>query len=209
MASGGIRTEETLFDFFHHEVDHAVSLTGHRVSEEGVYYLSNLLVEKGRGGNPDVPDTLAELALQAQIAEDRGQAVRRWRALGDKALYTCGFFPDSLQRGPVGEDYYTRMGATAYDTLSKVLSPARRTPEDGAGGHKGLDAIFAELAQTFEACVDVLREVRDAARGAAAELSDQELIKLYDEWLTTGSPRALRLLQRAGVAPQRRGGALC
>jgi len=209
MAGGGICAGETLFDFFHQEVDHAVTLTGHRVSEEGVYYLSNLLVEKGRGSAPEIPDTLAELALQAQTAEDRGQAVRRWRALGDKALYTCGFFPDSLQRGPVGEDYYTRMGSTAYDTLSKVLGPARRTPEDGAGGHKGLDAIFAELARTFDACVDVLREVRDAARGAAVELSDQELIKLYDEWLTTGSPRALRLLQRAGVTPQRRGGPAC
>ena len=42
--SRNLCTAENLFDFFHAQVDAAVSRTGNGVSEDGVYYLSILLV---------------------------------------------------------------------------------------------------------------------------------------------------------------------
>jgi hypothetical protein len=58
-------------------------------------------------------------------------------------------------------------------------------------------SVFAELAEKFQDFVDVLSEVRDAARGS----DDADVLRLYETWLRTGSPRAARLLRRLGIEP--------
>jgi hypothetical protein len=198
--------EANLFDFFHDEVDTAVTTTGHDVSEEGVFYLCNLLVECSHAQATLAVDTLAELHIAASHDHgtgDRGRAVHTWRRLGDQALYVSGFYPDSLSRKSVGVDYYVTMGRAVYDRLARMLGPlvARGrlvgTREDG--GHKGFSEIFAELADTFEQCTDVLAEVRSTLAQRRAEVSDQELLRLYEEYLATGSPRALRQLRKLGL----------
>ena len=45
--SAHLVTSPNLFDFFHAEVGRAVEERGTVVSREGVWYLTNLLVEKG------------------------------------------------------------------------------------------------------------------------------------------------------------------
>jgi hypothetical protein len=50
--------------------------------------------------------------------------------------------------------------------------------------------------------VDVLTEVRHAA----GSTRDEDLLRLYDLWLQTGSNRARRLLRRLGVEPARQPG---
>jgi hypothetical protein len=60
-----------------------------------------------------------------------------------------------------------------------------------------MSALFMELAAHFQDLVDVLHEVRDSARGCR----DDDVLRLYEAWLATGSRRAGRLLRQAGIEP--------
>ena len=89
MSQAVLQTHDNLFDFFHEEVDAATDVAGKEVSEEGVFYLSNLLVEQTRTPNADAASTLAELHIQA-AGSGRIAAIRSYRTLGDKALLKAG-----------------------------------------------------------------------------------------------------------------------
>jgi len=201
MGAAVLQSHDNLFDFFHEEVDAAADITGKEVSEEGVFYLSNLLVEQTRTPATDTPDTLAELHIQAANS-GRIEAIRSYRTLGDKALYTAGFFPESLSRKAVRSSYYVDMGRTAYDRLAHMLDGPRGEVVGSDSGHKDLSEIFAELADSFFACTEILREVHDAMRArSSGQPSQSELLKLYEDWMVTGNRRALRRLQRFGLVP--------
>lgn len=193
MAHAALCTADNLFDFFHAQVDVAVDATGARVSEEGVYYLSQLLAEKGRTPPQNGPQTLVELRLEASAAAGT-KAIPAWRELGDRALYTAGFFEGSVKRGLVGLDYYVAMGAAAYDRLARLL--AARSSEG-----RGLDAVFAELASAFEECAGVIREVRAQVQAQSETPSDAAILRLYEEWRATRSPAAAARLRALGVLP--------
>jgi hypothetical protein len=192
MSQPSLSGEENLFDFFHNAVCDAVSSTGTVVSEDGVYYLSNLLVERGRAPEVPQPSTLVDLRIQAQ---ERGgaAAVQSWRELGDRALYTSGFFRPSLKRQNVSLDYYLSMGAAAYDQLASVM---RWT---GAGG--GFENIYEELADQFEACSTVLQRVRDQVRAH----SHADILKLYEQWVANPDRATAEQLSELGVTPMRPG----
>ena len=65
MSQRSIARAENLFDFFHASVDAAANRVGSPVSEEGLYYLSHLLVERGRAPEKGAPDTLVELYAES------------------------------------------------------------------------------------------------------------------------------------------------
>ena len=129
-----IVTRENLFDFFHEQVDSAVSNHGNPLSQEGVYYLSNLLGERGRRGTEGDDALLVDLHLQARQG-GRAQAIQAYRELGDKALYITGFFPKSLSRKTVGVSYYQDMGSSAYHCLAQILGDGEQNRRRQAGRH--------------------------------------------------------------------------
>ena len=190
MSTHLLSREENLFDFFHEAVGGAVSDCGSTVSEDGVYYLSNLLVERGRTPETTQPQTLVELQIQAQNQGGAG-AVQAWRELGDRALYVSGFFRASLTRKNVSTDYYLSMGAAAYDQLAGVM---RWT---GAGG--GFETIYEELAEQFEYCSSILQRVRDRVRAH----SNADILKLYEQWTVNPDPVIAQQLSDLGVIPMR------
>jgi len=199
MGSSRLSTEDNLFDFFHAQVGTAIDSTGARVSEEGGFYLAQLLTERGRMPAANRPDTLVELQLEARSG-GAGSSIRTWRELGDVALYTVGFFRQSLERKRLDPDYFRHMGAGAYRRLARML----RAPGGSVvGGGRGMDEVFAELAACFDACAQVLHEVRSTSQADAADPSDAAVLALYEEWLATGSPGAARRLQALGVLPAR------
>ena len=188
MSTHLLSQEENLFDFFHEAVGSAVSDCGSPVSDDGVYYLSNLLVERGRSSDVAQPETLVDLQIQAQ--ENGGAAaVQSWRELGDRALYVSGFFRASLARQNISTDYYLSMGAAAYDQLATVM---RWT---GAGG--GFEAIYEELAQQFDDCSSILQRVRDRVRAH----SNADILKLYEQWIANPDPVTAQQLSELGVIP--------
>lgn len=196
MARGSLARSESLFAFFHDSVEAAVERRGKPVSEGSVYYLTSLLVERGRVRPEDVrPDgpTLAELHLAAMSAPP-ARAVATYREIGDRTLYMTGFFRRSLTRRLVSVDYYRDMGAAAYRRLAGLL----RLP----GGEGGLDDVFGELGRQFALCSDLLQEVRDDLRAEEAA-SEAEILRLYEEWLETGSARVAARLRELGVIPMK------
>jgi hypothetical protein len=58
--------------------------------------------------------------------------------------------------------------------------------------------LYQELADRFSSWVDVLAEVSDQA---FSHRTEKDLLRLYDQWLRTGSERAARALQEAGIVP--------
>jgi hypothetical protein len=199
MENPLLSRDSNLFDFFHEQVGVAARQASIDFSDEGVFYLTNLLVERGRRPCQDEPQTLVELRLKA-LNGTRAQAIQAYRQLGDIALYITGFFRGSLERRNVGLSYYLDMGSTAYHHLSHLLS----VPEGqivGDSGHKGLDAIFSELARRYGVCSEILREVRSMLRSQSSDTSDQAVLALYEEWLRTGSPHVARRLHELGIFP--------
>ncbi len=190
MSSTALSEEENLFDFFHQAVGCAVSSEGGGVSDDGMYYLTNLLVERGRSPDQSGPETLVELHMRAR-ERDGAAAVQSWRELGDSALYTSGFFRPSIHRKNVSVDYYLSMGASAYDQLATVM---RWT---GSGG--GFEAIFEELASEFERCSTVLQRVRDHVRAH----TNADILSLYEQWITHPDKATEDQLAALGVMPMR------
>lgn len=178
--------EGDLFAFFHPRVETAVAHQRAPVSPETVYYLTHLLAEQGRVDGSDPDATLVELRQRA-VEAPRSEAVSVWKQLGDRTLVVTGYFREQLERRRISRDYYARMGATAYDALAGMLGG------DGIGG------LFAELAVRWHTCSDVIAEVRDEA----AERTDTDVLRLYEEWLQTGSPRVAERLRTLGLVPAR------
>ena len=159
---------------------HATELTS--------YYLVDLLCRFMRPDRriPFYDDTSEPLALRlAKALESGGMEQRaRLRNLGDFSLFTSGFFSDSLRRRVVDVDYYVSMGEYAYGSLS-------RRDEDA------FCEVFAELAKKFVGFTDVLSDVSERT----ALGSNADVLRLYEKWLRTGSPRDGQRLVDKGIVP--------
>jgi hypothetical protein len=125
-------------------------------------------------------------ACGASSTQHRDEVLRR---LGDVSLFIAGFFAQSFARKLIDIDYHIAMGGRAYGTLAENLRGSARGQAYGA--------VFQELAQKFQRLVDVLNEVADMAYTH----SDQDILRLYEIWMKTGSPRAYSILRRLGVEP--------
>ena len=132
-------------------------------------------------------------AAAAPTDESRNATLQH---LGDVALFVAGFMAEGLDRKTVGIGYYVRMGGGAYHTLSLAL------PANPRG--RAFAPVFAELAAKFGEVVDVLNDVRHASNAGR----DQDVLRLYENWLTTGSQRAGRLLRQLGIQPLKQPGSV-
>ena len=188
----------SLEEYFRDSIDAALAANHVVVDRDTSHYVVRLLTLFARsdacydpadrsGGHKPLALMLAE-AVASGTREERLCALQR---LGDVSLFTAGFFAEALHDRAVGLDYYVNMGGGAYRTLAT----------NGLGTTRGraLSEVFAELAAKFLELVDVLNEVRESARGS----TDHDVLRLYENWLRRGSPRAGRLLRKAGVEPTR------
>lgn len=182
-----------LVEFFRDQVREALQNQRLQIPEGVEFYLVRLLTdylkseelftktEEGHQQEQPLALLLAE-ALQS----DPHSRIRIFKRIGDLSLFTVGFFPDSLRRQLVDIDYYVQMGGSAYGTLSQLMS---REP--------AFEEIFSHLARRFVSYVDVLSEVSEKS----TMISDQDLLRIYETWLKTGSERAKQLLSREGILP--------
>jgi hypothetical protein len=185
-----------LREFFHEAMQTALHKQRVAVDQHTEHYIVNILTQFARSEElyertsegirlKPLAHMLAD-ALQAQTAQQRDQALRR---LGDVSLFIAGFFAQSFARRLVDIDYHIAMGGRAYGTLADTARASIRG--------QAFAAVFAELAQKFQRLVDVLNEVSEMAYTH----TDRDILRLYEIWLKTGSPRAFGLLQKLGVAP--------
>ncbi|HEY4369752.1 MAG TPA: hypothetical protein VGN07_21135 [Steroidobacteraceae bacterium] len=185
-----------LREFFHDSVQTALRHQKVAVDDHTEHYVVNVLTTFARSEElyeqtsegvrlKPLAHMLAE-AAEAPTPQQRDNALRR---LGDVSLFIAGFFAQSFARKLVDVDYHIAMGGRAYGTLA----------ESARGRVRGqaFATVFMELAQKFQRLVDVLNDV--------AEMSythtDKDILRQYEIWLKTGSPRAYGILRRLGVEP--------
>jgi hypothetical protein len=130
-------------------------------------------------------------ALEAPTAHARQRSLQR---LGDVSLFIAGFFARSFARRLIDIDYHISMGGNAYSSLADTMQ--RST------SGRGIAAIYAQLAQKFQRLVDALNEISDMSY----QYTDADVLRLYEMWMKTGSPRAHELLNKLGVQPVKQGG---
>lgn len=105
------------------------------------------------------------------------------RIVGDRALYLTGFFSDSFQRKIVDIDYYVEIGAAAYSNLSSL------TRQDT------LASVYTTFSKRFPEFVEVLNYISEKS----LVQGDQNVLRLYDRYLRTGSDLAREKLTELGV----------
>jgi hypothetical protein len=178
---------QTPAEYFKDLVDSALERQHLRPNELTAYYLVDLLCGFMRPDKrPAFDDADRPLAFRlGRALESGGREQRaRLRSLGDFTLFMSGFFSDSFRRRAVDVDYYVSMGEYAYSSLS-------RQDEEAFGD------VFAELAGKFVAFTDVLADVSE--RSGLASHSD--ILRLYEKWLRTRSPRDGQRLVDRGIIP--------
>ncbi len=185
---------ESPAEVFRELVGEALARQSVRASEETEYYLVNLLTDfiDARRLHPTETEsapTLIEL-LAGALERDRSAQFAAFRRMGDFALFVSGFFSESLTRRAIDLDYYVAMGGGAYGHASRL---AGSTPVGG---------IFDDLSRQFVAFMDVIGEVSERSQFGPPD--DRVLLQLYQRYVRTGSLRALRQLEAAGIVPIRR-----
>lgn len=127
-------------------------------------------------------DTLAETYLRAQNlpASQKREVLKK---LGDTSLYISGFFGDSLNRKIVDIDYYAEMGGAAYSSLSNLTTDEQ------------LSSVYSDFAKRFLNFVDALTFMSQQS----LVQSNEDLLRLYDRYVSTGSRLAEERLREKGV----------
>ena len=177
--------EQTPTEYFKEMVESALARQHLQAGDLTEYYLVNLLCQYVRldpVAHADYGEPLAvrlARALQTGGTEQRA----RLRSLGDFSLFTAGFFSDSLSRCHLDVDYYVSMGAYAYGSLSRAEDAFRD--------------VFAELSRKFVGFSDVLADVSERT----ALTSNNDVLRIYEKWLRTGSARDGQRLIERGIVP--------
>ena len=184
-----------LQEFFRDHLHEALERQHLAVEDQTEHYVVNLLTLFARSDalyeqTPSGPRlkpliTMLTEALEARSTGDRHRGLQR---LGDVSLFVAGCFAHSFARKLVDVDYHVAMGGRAYGALAAGL---------GRGRSRALAQVFAELAEKFQPLVDALNDVSETSY----HHSDQDILRLYETWLKTGSRRSYQILRRLGVDP--------
>jgi hypothetical protein len=202
MTAGPLVAVTSLREFFR-DAFHSASEKQHLdIDEQAEQYVVNLLTMFSRADAlyEKTPDGLRIKPLAHMLAEalDAPNASARQRGLqrlGDVSLFIAGFFARSFARKLIDVDYHIAMGGNAYSSLADTL------PRSFSG--RCVASVYAQLAEKFQGLVDALNEVSDMSY----RYSDADILRLYEMWMKTGSPRARGLLQQLGVQPVTAAGA--
>jgi hypothetical protein len=181
-------------EFFHEVVRDAMAQRKVKTTVEAEFYIVRLLehfvsvdnlFEDSTEEGTKSQTPLAEMFLKA-LNSPANLRVELLKKLGDTSLYISGFFGDSLSRKVVDIDYYAGMGGTAYQNLSTVVK------------EESTRLIYSELSSKFLDFVEILTFISTKT----LVQSNQNLLRLYDRYVTTGSELAReQLLEQGLLAP--------
>ena len=177
--------------YFSECLDEAFQSRNIRPDPETSVYLVNLLNFYMSADNLYVIDpsgkrkqeTPAEIMLKALSEESSGPQVQLLKKLGDTCLYVGGFFGDSLNKRLVDLDYYIEMGETAYGTLALNSSSS------------DFSKVYGDFSSRFTDYLDVLTHISLKLMVQ----TNEDLLKLYDKYVTTGSELAKDQLLEKGI----------
>jgi hypothetical protein len=159
--------------------DYLVNILEHYVIAAHLHE-EELVDEKGQ----KKPTTLAETLLIA-AQSDHSTKVDMLKKLGDRTLYVCGFFSDSFERKVIDVDYCAEMGGTAYRIL------AQSTKEDT------LCQVYHLYSKKFLAFVEALNYISEKSHLQSSD----NVLRIYDRYIKTGSELAREKLSKLGIVP--------
>lgn len=151
------------------------------------FILSANLFPQGEERSLEQP--LAMQLYQALEKKSLEEKVAILKKMGDFALYISGFFHEYLGNKSVDIDYYISMGTGAYGAASKLTEPNTKK--------EVLSKLFKELSDKFKRIVDLLAEVSELSFIS----SDKDLMRIYEKWVKTKSPRLKKKLVEMGIFP--------
>ncbi len=185
-----------LQEFFRDSVHDALARQQVAIDDHTEHYVVNVLTMFSRSEALFDPTSegrrlkpLALMLAEAMEASSDEQRSRTLQRLGDVSLFVAGFLSHGFARRLVDVDYHIAMGGRAYGTLADSCGQGTRG--------RALAAVFGELAAKFQRLVDALNDVSEMSW----QQSDRDLLRLYEVWLKTGSPRAHGLLRQLGIEP--------
>ncbi len=185
--------EGSLPAFFHQALTYTARAQQLNAGEPTLHYLTHLLSDYASVDHLfDQTEDGVTLRPLAVLYADALHAPsvheqRLWlRRLGDLALFVGGLFAGRLSRRFSDLDYCIAMGGNAYGHLHQTAN--------GSVRDRTLAEIFGELANDFGGFVELLAATTDRA---VADNTD--IIRLYERWQRTRSPRAARRLAQAGI----------
>lgn len=184
----------SLLEYFKDAVEKASQDLHVEISQLAQFYLVDLLsrytqstpLREPEWGERDKPFAQALMESYGVSSQKRARILRQ---IGDTTLFVSGFFSDSFQRRLVDIDYYAAIGSTAYRSLEALL--AARIVD------WGFEGVFQELSEKFLRLVDLFAEIGDASGRQHAG----GILRIYERWLKTKSPRDRRLLRQMGIMP--------
>ena len=184
--------EETAAAFFHEQLLEAMQRQRVSTSAFTECYVVNLLAtfasgESLPGREPGFDETPLALLYARALEASGWERARQLRATADTALFVSGFFADSLPRGGGSLRYYATLGRQAYARLADALEQDKKVAT----------GVFTELAGRFREIVDLLAEISEKTMVT----TPASLVRLYERWRETGSPRAAALLAQQGLTP--------
>ena len=176
---------ETPVEYFKELVESALARQHVQAGDLTEFYLVNLLCQYVRIDPAAHAEHAEPLAVRLSRAMQSGGVEQRTRlrSLGDFSLFTAGFFSDSFMRRQIDVDYYVSMGEYAYGSLSRAEDAFRE--------------VFAELATKFVGFSDVLADISERTTLS----SNNDLLRIYEKWLRTGSERDGQRLIELGIVP--------
>lgn len=178
--------------YFQERVELAMTKQGFETIQVARYYLVDLLnrfvlssnLFDKQEDNSSERETLAVMFLKAQNSSlENSEKIRILKKLGDTSLYISGFFGDSLNRKVIDLEYYREMGSIAYRSLSGTIRDDQ------------FQRLYGELHDKFTGFVNVLTEV---SQGGFIQ-NNQNLLRLYDVYVRTGSESAKKQLEEKGL----------
>src|SRR5271163_5258211 len=202
MRDRSLVAVSSLREFFRDAFHEATERQNLEIEEQSEQYVVNLLTMFSRADAlyEKTPEGLRIRPLAHMLVEalDAPSAAARQRALqrlGDVSLFIAGFFARSFARKLIDIDYHIAMGGNAYSSLADTLQRSL--------SGRCVAGVYAQLAQKFQGLVDALNEVSETSY----RHTDADILRLYEMWMKTGSPRAHGLLRQLGVQPVAAGGA--
>jgi hypothetical protein len=181
-------TETSLSSYFSKRLNRYAKRFRPPPHEDTCWYLGSLLERFGRSEQlfayQDGQMMLRPLALlysdaiQANNARERCLMLQQ---LGDMALFLGALFPERFTRHGILQDYFIGMGGSAYDYLA-----------DNARANRH---IFAELANTFTRMLEMVAN----ACSNTQRLTTEEVLALYQRWLSTRDPVIESQLRALGI----------
>ena len=147
---------------------------------------TNLFPEKDKRSGEEPLAIQLYKAIQEKSIEEKILILKK---IGDFALYISGFFSECLGKKAVDLDYYISMGEGAYGAITE-LSKRKATKAI-------VTQIFAELSVKFKKIVDLIAEVSELS----SITRDSDLVRIYEKWMKTKSPRLKEKLIEKGLLP--------